>query len=96
VFVTNTNYQISDSAYQWTNAKNVKIRIQVPQWFKANDGFEIVPSTGIAPANFKIQNNSVELTLDELKMGRVFVFSVSKDTHKQFENRFSEILKVEE
>lgn len=95
VFVTNTNYQINDSAYVWTNAKNVKIHIQLPDWFNAHEGFEIVPDTGIKTAVWKLNNKSLELSLNELKMGRVFVFSFTKDARKKFENRYSEILVVE-
>jgi hypothetical protein len=95
VFITNTNYQINDSAYVWTIEKKVKVQISVPDWFTAIDGFEINPEKGLKPADWKMQNKFVDLSLDELTMGRVFVFSVSKDMRKNYENRFTEIINFE-
>ena len=95
MFITNTNYQISDSAYQWTNAKNVKVQVKLPNWFKAIDGFEVSPEAGINTAKWKMNENTIELALSELRMGRVFVFTMNKETRKQYETQFNELLKIE-
>jgi len=92
VFVTNKNYQISDAAYQWTPMPKMKVRVTLPAWFHANEGFEIIPEKGMKSVNWKMQHNSIDIDIDELKMGRVYVFSIDKDTQKQYERRFAEII----
>ncbi len=94
-FITNTNYQISDSAYQWTKAKEVKVQIKLPSWFQALDGFELSPENGITSAKWEIKENMLELFLEELNMGQVFVFSRNKEIRVQYENKFLELLKIE-
>lgn len=95
VFVTNTDYRISDSSYQWTTVKNISVQLKVPVWFKAHDGFEIIPATGIKPAQWSMQDQLLEIKLDELNMGRVFVFSATKDSRTPYEQRFAEIISAE-
>lgn len=95
LFITNTDYQISDSAYQWTSQQKVRVRVKIPHWFAARDGFEVSPETGIRAANWKMQGGVVELTLDELKMGRVFVFASGKEAHGNYVARFQEIINME-
>jgi hypothetical protein len=95
LFITNTNYQINDSAYQWTTAKKVKVQLKVPHWFNTSDGFELSPEDGIHSVKWKMNEKFLELTLDELKMGRVFVFSVNKDSRKHYQSHFSELIGLE-
>jgi hypothetical protein len=91
VFVINTNYQLSDSAYQWTNAKKVQVKVNAPEWFKAIDGFEVTPHSGIEGNKWIMNDNIIEFALDDLKMGRVFVFSTKKDTRKSYQSLYSAI-----
>lgn len=95
LFITNTDYQISDSAYQWTSRKKVRVQVKIPHWFTARDGFEVSPESGIRAANWKMPGGVVELTLDELKMGRVFVFATGKEARGNYAARFQEIINME-
>jgi hypothetical protein len=96
VFVVNTNYRISDSAYQWTSARQVQVDISVPAWFSATDAFGIDPASGIVPVSWKRENRSITVTMDALAMGKVLVFSTDRDTRKSFTQRFGQLLRVEQ
>ena len=95
VFVVNTDYRISDSAYQWKTARNVKIDIAVPGWFTAADGFDIDPSAGIMPLQWNLKNRSITVTIDELKMGKVLLFTANRASRKRFEAQFAALVRIE-
>ncbi|MCY3998837.1 MAG: hypothetical protein OXE55_05725 [Flavobacteriaceae bacterium] len=95
VFVSNTDYQIKDDGYKWNNVQNIKVGITLPNWFNAVKGFEIDPYTGIKLANWKVREKSLEISLAELQMGSVFVFSKEKNDYQSFEQHFTTLLNSE-
>jgi hypothetical protein len=95
VFVSNLDYEISDSAYQWNPMRNINLEIAVPDWFSASDGFEINPSMGIASVKWELKGKAICIAMDELEMGRVLVFTAGHDSRTQFETRFDGLLKIE-
>lgn len=95
MFITNTNYQISDSAYQWASARKVNVQVRAPHWFRAGACFEVSPEGGIREVKWKANGNLLEVTLDQLHMGRVVVFTATPDVRGQYETRFKEILSRE-
>ncbi len=96
VFVVNTNYRISDSAYQWTSARQVQVELTVPGWFSPTDAFDIDPVSGIMPLCWKRENRNITVKMDTLAMGKVLVFSTDRDTRKTFTQRFGQLLRVEQ
>jgi hypothetical protein len=95
MFITNVNYQIGDSAYQWTMAQNVKADVSLPEWFTPEDGFEISPESGVLQVKWKMQKNSISVTLNELNMGKVMVFTANQETRESFQMGFTRLLKIE-
>jgi hypothetical protein len=96
VFISNLDYAISDSAYQWNPVRRLHLELAVPNWFSAVDGFEIDPSEGIKPVKWALKGKTIAIDIEALKMGRVLVFTARRDSRKQLEAGFARLLKLEE
>jgi hypothetical protein len=94
-FITNTDYTIQDSAYQWNIFKKVKLRVLLPSWFKASDGFELHPVEGIRPVLWSDKHPYIDLELETLSMGSVIVVTKDKNSKALYEGKFRSLLAVE-
>jgi hypothetical protein len=94
-FITNTDYMIHDSAYQWKTQNKVKLKVSLPPWFQASDGFEIHPIKGILPVSWSNKHPYIDLELEALSMGSVIVVAKDKQTKASYEEKFKSLLAVE-
>lgn len=95
VFLTNLDYQIHDSSYIWNPLENFEILIKLPDWFDINSGFEIQPENGIKELLWTIEDGVLKISVDEIKMGKIFIFSSDMERIKTYLNRFDRILQLE-
>lgn len=96
VFVTNKDYQISDSAYLWHDVHNLEVKIQVPGWFRPADAFEIDPFSGLKSVSWNPGPGEISINLPDLHMGKVICLSSSKKKRSDMASQYSIILKSEE
>jgi hypothetical protein len=77
-------------------ARNVNIEISLPQWFLPEEGFEIDPESGIKQINWTRNDKSVSLSLNDLHMGKLLVFTSNREARKSCQTDFVQIIKTEE
>lgn len=95
IFITNREYMIQDSAYQWKDYKNVKLSVSLPSWFQPSDGFELNPEKGIHTVQWLRNNTFVDLNLDTLSMGRIIVLTKDNKARPVYDAVFKELLAIE-
>lgn len=83
LFVSNTQYEITDSAYQWTPLRNVEVEVQMPSWFKASNVYEFNPETGFQMIKWRQSKNALHLHFKSIRVGTIVV---ALSDHKQKEN----------
>lgn len=95
VFVQNKQYAIRDTAYLWSKQTNINIQLALPDWLTVNEGFEFDPLTGCNNVAWSVEKQNLTLRLDELQMGKVFIFSSSKHAKSEYQTAFQSFLKKE-
>jgi hypothetical protein len=95
VFITNTGYQINDSAYQWKDAKNITIKFKTPAWFSPVDAFEVSPRDGIKKISWTKKEEVITVSVKQLHMGMLLVFTANKNDKTQYEINFADLIKKE-
>jgi len=95
VFITNTDYDIRDTAYLWRDARDVEVRMEIPDWFLPEEAFELDPSTGIKNITWKPGHKEISFVIPEIHMGTVVVFSRGKGTAEEYSKHFSSLLQIE-
>jgi O-glycosyl hydrolase len=95
LFLTNTDYEIRDTAYRWKDAKDVEVRLEIPDWFVPEEAFEVDPYTGIRNISWKPGQKEISLFIPMIHMGKVVVFSNRKGTAEKYSKHFSSLLQRE-
>jgi len=95
LFLTNTDYEIRDTAYRWRDARDVEVNLEIPDWFVPEEAFEADPCTGIKTISWKPGQKEISLVIPEIHMGKVVVFSNRKGTAEAYAKHFSSMLQRE-
>ena len=95
LFLTNTDYEIRDTAYRWNDARDVEIRLEIPDWFVPEEAFEVDPHAGINNISWSQGQKEISFLIPEIHMGKVLVFSRQAGTAEEYSKRFSSLLQRE-
>ncbi len=94
VVVFNQDYEIHDEAYPWQTKENVKISFRLPEWIKPETFLELTPE-GVGERPYAIVRGRFDLSLETLRVARVFVLCNQSQTQVDYANRFIQILESE-
>ena len=92
--ITNVDYKIDDEAYQWTQAQEVKISLDLPPWIEPKSCIALAPE-GPSEISFKAKTKSVSVKLDALEAVRFLVLDNDPKALDRYEASYGAAKQVE-
>jgi len=92
--VTNLDYEIHDTAYPWTTAKDVKISLDLPKWVRPATALAIEPD-GITKVAYEVNGRRIKLALGDLHVCRLIVLANDANAEQVYKKRYQQVLEDE-
>ena len=92
--VTNLDYEIHDTAYPWTTAKDVKISLDLPEWVRPATALAVEPD-GITTVPYELNGKRVHLDLGDLHVCRLVVLANDAQTEQAYKEHYQQVLEGE-
>ena len=92
--VANLDYEIHDTAYPWTTAKDVKISLDLPEWIHPATALAVEPD-GITRVPYEVNEQRVQLDLGDLHVCRLIVLANDAQTEQAYKAHYQQILEDE-
>ena len=95
LFVFNQDYEIHDTAYPWTSAKDVIIDVTLPEWLRPECAASVAPD-GVTPVRFAaLPGGSTRVTLETLRVGQLIVLCNDPEGLAQYRRAHAEAIAFE-
>ena len=92
--ITNLDYEIHDTAYPWTPAKDVKISLDRPEWIRPATALAVEPD-GVKRVPFETRKDRIELSIGDLNVCRLVVLANDADAERQYKEHYQTVLEDE-